>query len=329
MHLVDEATASALVTIDDALEAVEAAFRALDDGDVALFPVVMATAGAHGEVMGIKGGRLRRPGCALVGLKVGSYWPANRAHGLPAHGSITLLLDPDTGFPRALVAAAALNALRTAASDGVAIRALSRPSSTTLALLGAGHQAWFELRAACAVRPIARVRVWNRTSAHAETLARRARDELGLDAEAADVESALRGADIVITATAAGAPLFDAAWIRPGTHVSAMGADAHGKQELPVRLVAGAQCFADVVAQAIEVGELRAAHAAGLLPEARITAIGTVLNGRAPGRADEASITVYDSSGTALQDLAIAELALQRALARGLARDAGRFRPTP
>jgi ornithine cyclodeaminase len=316
MLFVSEETAARVVSMADAIEAVEEMFTEYGRGEAEVFPVVLGSGPGADDRFSMKSGLMRARG--VVGLKVGSYWPGNRARGLAAHASTVLLLDPETGYAKALVAASHLTALRTAAADAVAVRRLSRPESATLALFGAGHQAWFELLAVREVRPVTRVLVANRTSQGAEDFAARVRAELGLDCTAASAEEAAQQADIIVTATAAKGPLFEAAWVRPGTHISAMGADGQGKQELDPKLVAKAALFADVAAQSVTMGEYEAAFQAGLIGEDRITTMGAVLNG-APGRRSPDEITLFDSSGMALQDLAICSLALAKAQELGLA----------
>lgn len=315
MKFVSEDTASRVVSMAEAIEVIERMFGEYGRDEADVFPVAQGHGPDVGTSFSIKSGLIRTS--RAVGLKVGSYWPQNRAHGLPAHASTTLLLDPDTGYPQALVAASHLTCLRTAASDAVAVRHLSRKDSRTLALFGAGHQAWFELLAVCEVRPIDTVLVANRSPDAGENFARRIRDELGLQAKFANNVDAVHSADIIITVTAAREALFEASLVRPGTHVSAMGADAPGKQELDPALVANASLFADVVKQSLVIGEYEAAHTAGLVDAGHITSIGAVLNG-APGRTSAKQITVYDSSGMALQDIAIGTLALAKACEKGL-----------
>jgi len=316
MLVVSEAAARQVVQLRDAIDAVERAFAALHDGAAAVFPVVLGHGLRTTEGWGVKSGVLQSQG--VIGAKIGTYWPGNRAKGLESHGSTTLLLDPQTGFPHALVSAAHLTALRTAAADGVAIRYLARPDADTAAVFGAGHQAWFELQAAHIVRPLRRVLVWNRDPGRAEAFAARVREEHGLACEAASAQDAASQADIVITATASHAPLFEGDLIRRGTHVSAMGADAAGKQELDTALLARARLFADVPEQAVTIGEFKTAAREGLIAREAITSIGSVIAGTAPGRRSNQEITVFDSSGMALQDLAVAALALERASAAGL-----------
>jgi ornithine cyclodeaminase len=315
MRFVSEEAAGRVVSMKDAIGAIEAMFREYGRGEAKVFPVVLGHGPDPETRFSMKSGLLNTR--RIVGLKVGSYWPGNRARGLQAHASTTLLLDPETGYASALVSATHLTALRTAASDAVAARQLSREDSSTLAIVGAGHQAWFELLAIREVRPIRRVLVANRSPEAAKALAARARAELGLDAAEAGVKEAVMRADIVVTITASRQPLFEAGWVRPGTHVSAMGADSEGKQELDPELVAQSALFADVVRQSVTVGEYQSAFRAGLIDEGRIVPIGAVLNG-APGRAAPEQITIYDSSGMALQDLAICSLALEKAVGLGL-----------
>ena len=315
MQFVSEDVASKVVSMADAIAAIEAMFRDYGRDMAEVFPVAQGHGPGAGTSFSIKSGLIRTS--RVVGLKVGSYWPENRARGLTAHASTTLLLDPETGYPKALVAASHLTSLRTAASDAVAVRQLARVDSRTLALVGAGHQAWFELLAVREVRPIEAVLVANRSPQAAENFARRIREELGLHAEATAMREAVAKADIIVTVTAARAALFEAGWVRPGTHVSAMGADGPGKQELDPALVAASSLFADVVRQSVTIGEYEAAHKAGLIDADRITPIGAVLNG-APGRTSPEQVTVYDSSCMALQDLAICSLALAKASEGGL-----------
>lgn len=317
MLIVDEQAAEQLVTMADALAAVEAAFVACERGDGATFPVVLGHGSLDDRRFGVKSGVVRSD--ALTGLKVGSYWPGNQRLGLANHASTTLLLDDETGLPRALIASSYLTALRTAAADGLAVRHLARPDATSLAIIGAGHQAWFELLAVQEVRRLSNVRVWSRNKEIAERMAARARSELGLDASSCGIEEAVTCADIVVTVTAAREALIRKDWVRPGTHISAMGADAPGKHELDPALVASARLFADVIEQSVTIGEFEAAVQNGQVSLDHIATLGSVITGAARGRAGRDDITIFDSSGMALQDLTIGALALARAVDASLA----------
>lgn len=318
MLYVSEETAISVVTMADAIKAIEEVFYDIGRGEAKVFPVVMGHGLMQGTSFSMKSGLLTNRG--VVGLKVGSYWPDNRKQGQKAHASTTLLLDPDTGYARALVGASHMTALRTAAADAVAVRHLSRHDSSTLAIFGAGHQAWYELLAICEVRKIEKVFIINRSKETAEAFARRIREDLSIEAAAAEAPEALQQADIIVTVTAAHEALFPAGLVRAGAHISAMGADGEGKQELDPALLAKAELFADVVQQSITVGEYEKAFKTGMIDKERITPLGAVLNGQT-GRASGQQITVFDSSGMALQDIAICALALEKALGLGLAKE--------
>jgi ornithine cyclodeaminase len=233
-------------------------------------------------------------------VKIGSFWPDNPALGLPRHGTTTILIDQKTGRVLAVIEAAKVNAYRTAAADAVAASLLARPDSRRLAIFGAGHQAFYECEALARIRPIEEMLVVARNPARAEPFCA-ALGRSGLRARLADARTACGEADIIVTATTATQPLFEAAWVRPGTHVASMGSDAVGKQELPPALFAGARLFADLPAQSRRLGEFQ--HAA---PDSEVTAIGDVIAGRAEGRRTPEEITIFDSSGLSVQDIHVA-----------------------
>lgn len=317
MYFVSEQVASQVVTMAQAISCIEKVFYDYGQNRAQVFPVALGRGPQANSFFSMKAGLLEDQGA--VGLKVGSYWPDNRNQDLPAHSSSTLLLDPHTGYAQALVGASHLTCLRTAAADAVAVAKLSRQDSSTLAIVGAGHQAWFELLAVREVRPITKVLIVNRSHQGAQAMAQRITQELSLKAQAATAQEALPQADIIVTITAARATLVAQDLVRPGTHISAMGADAPGKQELDPKLVASASLFADVLQQSISVGEYEQAFNSGLISKEQITSLGAVLAG-SPGRQTDEEITIFDSSGMALQDIAICSLALEKALDLGLAK---------
>jgi ornithine cyclodeaminase/alanine dehydrogenase-like protein (mu-crystallin family) len=298
--IISEAASAALVDEALALEAARAAFLATAEGTS--FPVVIGHTGDQRGRVTLKSGAAGD----LVGVKIGSFWPGNDAIGLTRHGSTIVLLDPGTGRLAAVVEAATANAYRTAAADALAISALARPDARTLAVFGTGNQALYEVRAAAEVRPIHRILVIGRRSVAADELARKITAATGIAAESVDARTALREADIVVTATTAREPLFDAEHVRPGTHISAMGADSGGKQELPTGLYDNAALFCDLPEQSRTIGEFQ--H----VPGADLTPLGAVLSEQAPGRRSPEEITIFDSSGFALQDLTLAAALLDR-----------------
>lgn len=316
MLIVPENRIADLVTPDMALAAVEAVFAAMARGEARNFPVVREALGHEDALYGFKGG-FDGSGQHL-GLKAGGYWPHNlERRGLINHQSTVFLFDPDTGKPTAMVGGNLLTALRTAAASSVSIKYLARPDARVLGMVGAGHQATFQLRAALQQRRFERVIGWNY---HPEMLPNIAKvaDEAGVPFEAVSLEG-MRAADVIITITSAFAPSLMAAHVSPGTHLACMGTDTVGKQEVEAALLAGATVFTDEVAQSVSIGEAQHAVKAGLLSGGQITPIGAVINGAHPGRSSAEEITLFDGTGVGLQDLAVAAALVDLAVARGIA----------
>jgi ornithine cyclodeaminase/alanine dehydrogenase-like protein (mu-crystallin family) len=302
----------AVVSTPDLLDAVEAAYReasagrdrsplrshvALDGGDLLLMPGVRA------------GG----PG---ISVKLVTVMPANPDRGLPTIHAVVVWLDATTGRPAALLDGGTITAMRTGAASGVATRLLARPDSATLAMIGAGGQAEWQVRAVLAARPIRRVLVHARSPEGRTAFARRMAEATGVPAEAvATAREAVEAADVVCCATTSSEPVFDPAWVRPGTHVNGVGAFRLGMVELPPGLFARASLVAvdSRAAARAEAGDLMAAVEQRLVAEDDLTEIGEVERGWAERRPADA-ITVFKSVGLAIQDVAAAELAVRRLL---------------
>jgi ornithine cyclodeaminase len=315
MIIVPDKIVRSIASRQMAFEAVRDAFVSVAEGKGVNFPVVIGHGMLRQNAFGCKSGTaLDRP---VSGVKIGSYWPDNHLKGQPNHDSTTLLMDNDDGTIWAIVSAGYLNGLRTAAADAVATSVLARPDAAVVGMLGAGHQAEFEVRAVADVRPIESVLIWSRQGARARQLAGKLSD-LGVTVRPADMEMVCRSADILISATPSSESLFtNSDWIRPGTHISAMGADTPGKQELPVDLVKNARLFADLPEQSRRIGEFQ--HIASVEPDVAIAAIGDVATGALTGRISPEDITIFDSSGIALQDLFVAERVVAAAISANAA----------
>ena len=251
-------------------------------------------------------------------IKVATGFPRNVARGLPTGDGAMLVLDARTGLLRAiLLDHARLTDLRTAAAGAVAARALARRDVRCVGVLGAGVQARLQLALLARVTACRQALVWNRTRERAESLVAEAA-LLGFNASVApDAATVAATADLLVTTTAARAPLFPADVVRPGTHVTAVGADAPGKQELDPALLGRADLVVvDSRAQCADHGELAHALAAGVLRADAVRELGEVLadgSARADdARADDA-ITVCDLTGVAVQDIVIARHVLARA----------------
>ena len=302
MIYINEDESAALVTHELAFEAARKALVAAASGQSWVFPAVIGRTQEASNTFSIKSGSSDD----LTGVKIGSFWAGNPARGLPRHNSTIVLLDQNTGRLRAVIEAGKVNAYRTAAADAVAADLLARKQAKVLAIFGAGNQAGFEVKALARIRAIESVLVVAPPSPRRDAFVDQI-GEWGLQARAALPEEAVRAADIVVTATPAREPLFDADWVRPGTHIVSMGSDAPGKRELPSELFPNARLFCDLLSQSVQIGEfqhLRDEIDAGVLT---VTPIGDVIAKRVSGRLSDTEITVFDSSGISLQDLYMAD----------------------
>lgn len=264
------------------------------------------------------------PQSTALGIKLVSVFPQNpERYGLPSLAAVLVMLDSTTGQPVALLDATYLTAVRTGAAPGVATQYMARADARVLALFGAGAMAPDQARAVCAVRSIERIWLVNRTPANAARL----RERLLADpAIAADIQiattpaQALAEADIISCATGAPEPLFAAADVRPGTHINAIGSHEPHIAEVPPATVAQARVVVDHMEAAwAEAGDVLCAQAQGLITTAHVVAeLGQVVAGEVAGRTTAAEITFFKSVGVAVQDMAVAQLAFERALALGL-----------
>lgn len=317
MLVISEEIARDLVSAEAAITAVEECFAAMARGQARNYPVVREVVGMADAVYGVKAGA--DSSARVLGLKAGGYWPGNAARGLTNHQSATLLFDADSGRASALVSANYLTGVRTGAASAIAAKHLARPDAHVLGIVGTGGQSLYQLRATRAVRPIDEVHAWDPSPAN---LARFEEEvaALGLRFTAhKSAEGAASAADVVITVTPSRQPLIRSGWLRPGTHVSAMGADTKGKQELDPNLVSAAALFVDEIDQARTIGEFQHAFALGLIDDTSIRAsLGAVVAGLALGRKSPDEITIFDGTGVALQDLVVADLAVKLARAKGL-----------
>ena len=260
---------------------------------------------------------------AAFGVKAVCVFPANPRHGRDAHQGVVVLVDPATGEPQAVLDASAVTRIRTAAASAVATDVLARPDAHVLALVGAGTQARAHLEAILAVRPVSQVRIAARTLGSARALAAEAAARFDVEVTAcADVAEAVRGADVVVTATTAREPVVTRADVAPGTHVNAVGSSIPTTRELDGALMAAALVYTDARASLLaESGDFLLARAEGAIGTDHLRGeIGEVLAGRVPGRRGSDDITVFTSLGVSIEDVVAGRHALRTALARGIAR---------
>lgn len=292
------------------IDVIEAGFARLAQGGVVMPPVLsMHLPDVNGEV-DVKTAYV--PGLQGFAVKISPGFFDNPARGLPSTSGLMVVLDAETGRVRAvLLDNGYLTDLRTAAAGGVAARHLSRPDASRAAILGAGLQARMQLEALQLVRPITSAVIWARDPARAEALAARMTSEDMTVRAIADPAEAVTQADIVVTTTPATQPILRAGWLRPGQHVTAMGSDQPGKNELDPACLARADLYvADRASQTRLMGELRAALDAGTHDGADVPELGQIIARTHPGRTAPDQITLCDLTGTGVQDTAIATHAL-------------------
>lgn len=316
MLIVPESRIADLMTDEAAFLAVEEVFAAMAKNDAYNFPVVREAIGHEDALYGFKGG-FDRAGMAL-GLKAGGYWPNNLAkQNFINHQSTVFLFDPDTGKPTAAVGGNLLTALRTAAASSVSIKHLSREDSQVIGMIGAGHQATFQLRFALQQRNFKRVIGWNLHPEMLPNIAKIATAE-GLPFESVELDE-MTEADVIISITSSFAAILHAQQVSDGTHIACMGTDTIGKQEVEAKLFKQATVFTDEIAQSVSIGEAQHAIGQGLIGKADITQIGEVINGTHPGRSSNNEITLFDGTGVGLQDLAVASKVVKLAVEKGIA----------
>jgi alanine dehydrogenase len=235
--------------------------------------------------------------------------------------SILIYTDPETGFPLAIVDGSYHTVMRTGAAGAVSAKWMARQDSRKLAIVGAGHMAEGALATCNEIFDWSDVRVWSRSQATLDAFVKEQQPKYDgfTITPSTDLEEVVRGADVVVTITPARQPIVKAEWISPGTHIAAVGADKAGDQELEGRLLAGARIFVDDIRQCRTDGEINVPLSEGLITEADIAGeIGEVITGRKPGRTSDDEITIFDSTGIALQDSATVPLEYKRAMEKGV-----------
>ncbi len=253
---------------------------------------------------------------AVYGAKLLCVIPDNPRRGLDGHQGAVVLMDGLTGQLRALMDASAITAIRTAAVSAVATRLLAREDARELAIIGAGVQAERHLEAMLCVRPIERVRVASRTQERARRFVERLRPAVRCTLEAVQSpEAAVRGADVVVTATTAREPVLQRSWLAPGAHVNAIGASRPPHREVDTATWAAAAVFVDRRESVEnEAADYRLAQEEGAIGPDHIRAeLGDLLLARAPGRTSPDQLTLFRSLGLAIEDVAAAHFLLQQA----------------
>jgi ornithine cyclodeaminase len=305
--IIDEAALRRAVTPERAVSVIREAFRADGDGRTRVPPVInLDIPGAHGEFH-IKTAHIE--GVAHIAVKIASGFYDNPSLGLPSGSGLIALFDAATGFPAALLLDNGfLTDIRTGAAGAVAADVLARRECDTVGVIGSGVQARHQVTCLRIVRPIRRIVAWSPTRERLLAYCAEMQAD-GYEARAAaSVEEVCAVADVLITATPARGALVRAAWLHEGMHVTALGSDSPGKQELDAECLDRADLVVvDRFAQCAAFGELRHALEAALLTRNDVHAeLGAIVSGRKPGRTSDSQITIADLTGVGFQDTAIA-----------------------
>jgi ornithine cyclodeaminase len=273
-------------------------------------------------ILGLMPGYLGSP--QSFGLKVVSVMPGNHGTGYDSHQGVVMLFGVKHGEPLAILDATAITAIRTAAVSGAATEALARADAGDLALIGSGAQARTHLRAMAAVRKLRRVRVWSRTAANVRKFAESESARLAANGgprveAAASAEEAVRGADLICTTTAAKLPVLEGRWLSAGAHINAVGACFAGSRELDTEAVRRARFFTDRRESCVnEAGDFMIARNEGAIGDDHLLGeLGDVFLGRLEGRRSPDDVTVFESLGIAVEDLASAHFLLEEAKRTG------------
>jgi alanine dehydrogenase len=306
-----------LLTLDECIDAVEHAFRVYGEGK-AVPPAVLSMHAKEGDFH-VKTGLLEFGG-SYFAAKVNGNFPENRPRfGLPTIQGVIVLCDAGNGTPLAVMDSRGITSLRTAAATAVAAKYLARQESQIITICGCGNQGRIQLRALSRVCRLETVFAYDRDGEQAMRFSQDLTSELKISVRVVPhLSTAVRQSDICVTCTTSRQPLVGPDDVAPGTFIAAVGADNPQKQELHPSLMARSKIVCDILEQCVVMGDLHHALDAGVLTRANVYAeLGEVVAGKKPGRESQEEITIFDSTGMALQDVAAAAVLYEKAQRQG------------
>jgi len=306
-----------LLTLDECIDAVEHAFRVYGEGK-AVPPAVLSMHAKDGGFH-VKAGLLEL-GRSYFAAKVNGNFPENSPRfGMPTIQGVIVLCDARNGTPLAVMDSRDITSLRTAAATAVAAKYLARQESRTITICGCGNQGRIQLRALSRVCRLETVFAYDKDGEQTLRFSKDLKSELGISIQpVSDLTSAARQSDICVTCTMSRQPLLGSDDVAPGTFIAAVGADNPQKQELHPRLMARSKIVCDILEQCAVMGDLHHALDAGVVTRANVHAeLGEVVAGTKPGRESPEEITIFDSTGMALQDVAAAAVLYEKAQRQG------------
>ena len=309
---------ASLLSLDECIGAVEEAFRLNEEGQ-SLPPGVLETLTETGGFH-IKAAGLKHAERTYYAAKVNANFPQNMSTwGLPTIQGVIALYDGESGYPLALLDSIEITALRTGAATAVAAKYLARRDSKVATVVGCGVQGRVQLKSLAEVLPLEKVYVYDQVEALAGKFAGEMSEELKIEViPVKDLPRALGESDVCVTCTSSRRPFLMRKHVRDGTFVAAVGADNPLKHELDPRLLASNKVVVDVLEQCAAIGDLHHAIAGGVMDKSDVYAeLGAIVAGRTPGRASAEEIIIFDSTGTALQDVAAASIVYEKALSTG------------
>lgn len=320
--LLSEHDIRAVLSMDDLIATMETALDRFSAGAVRQPLRTVLEAGNHG-LYGVMPAFMESP--PALGTKLVSVYHGNIGRGLTSHLATILLHDPATGELQAVMDGRYITEARTAAVSAASARHLARPDARVLAICGTGVQALAHARALTVVRRFDEIRIWGRSAEHAAKLAADLAPSIGVRIDAVpSVRDAADGADVIALVTASSEPVLNREWVREGTHICAVGACRPNQREMDTALVKASRLYVDSRQGALaEAGDIVIPLKEGAIDASHIVAeLGDVFGRRAEGRRSGDEITIFKSLGMAVEDVAAAKLAYEKAAAVGLGRGA-------
>jgi alanine dehydrogenase len=318
MLILTRSQIAGLLTFEEYVRVVEDAFRAHAEGR-SLDPALMHVSAPDGEFH-IKAGGLLAPEPYFALKANGGFFQNRERFQMPNIQGMVILASAANGLPLAVMDSMEITIQRTGAATAIAARYLARPESAVCTMCGCGNQGRIQFRAMCHALPIRKAFAFGLTLREAQAFATAMSAELGIEiVPTADLHAALAESDVCVTCTPAKKALLAPGDVPSGMFIAAVGADSPDKQELDARLLPAASVFGDLLAQCAEVGEFHHGIAQGLVRREDFRGeLGALITGKVRGRASAEEITIYDSTGTALQDAAAAVAAYRKAKASGI-----------
>jgi len=310
-----------LMSFSDYIEAVEQAFTLLASNQI-LGPGILDIPGKDG-MFHVKGAGLPVNDDIYIAVKLNGNFPENKKRfGLPTIQGAILLCDGIRGYPLAFMDSTEITIQRTGAATAIAAKHLARPSSKVAMVCGCGKQGRIQLTALKHVLPLTGAFAFDQDVAAAQEFSSQMTKEIGIPVHAVtDVKQAAQQSDVIVTCTTSRRHFLAKEHVRNGTFVAAVGADSHAKQEIDPALMAASKVVTDILDQCAQIGDLHHAIQANVMAPANVYAqLHEIVSGSKPGRSSEEEIVIFDSTGTAIQDVASAAVAYQRATERGIGR---------